>query len=147
VQQTQASRGAEAASPLAVATVAPAGHNLAVVGVDFDPPLDYARIVSNGGVTLLVAIENQGISAESTVTVTARLLDPQAPAGSAPLLFEVVEAKALAPGEVRVAPFPQVTDLPLRARYKLTVDVAPVPGEEDMTDNNRAYDIIVRDDE
>jgi hypothetical protein len=151
VQPAQASataqtpRSAEAASPLAIATVAPAEHNLAVVGVDFDPPLDAARIVSDGGVTLLVAIENQGISAESNVTVTARLLDPQAFADSVPLLFEAVEVKALAPGEVRIVRFPQVTDLPLRSRYQLSVELASVPGEDDVTDNSRAYDIIVRE--
>jgi hypothetical protein len=131
-------------SPLPVATVVPAAHAVGIVGVDFDPPLDDPRFLSNGGVTLLVAIENQGVSAESNITVTARLLDPHATADESPLLHEAVNVKTLAPGEVRVVRFSQVTDLPLRSRYKLRVELTPAPGEDDLADNSRAYDIVVR---
>ena len=59
-----------------VATVVPAAHSISLIGVDFDPPLNYDQIVSNGGLTLLVAIENLGHSREAAVQVTATLLDP-----------------------------------------------------------------------
>ena len=43
-----------------VSTVTPQQHDLAIVAVDFDPPLDFEQIRNNGGVTLLVAVESRG---------------------------------------------------------------------------------------
>jgi len=52
-------------------------HNLAVLAVDFDPPLEYKEIVSSKnrgeGITLLVAIENTGSVAETDVVVEVEL--------------------------------------------------------------------------
>ena len=59
-----------------VSTVTPQQHDLAIVAVDFDPPLDFAQIRNNGGVTLLVAVENRGQSVETDVRITAQLQDP-----------------------------------------------------------------------
>jgi hypothetical protein len=132
-----------ARSAVPVATIAPFAHAMAIMCVDFDPSLDYSEITSNGGVTLLVAIKNLGLTTEPKVQVKARLLDPVDPGKPVELLNEAVIAKSLSPGEVRVVHFTQVSDLPLRQRYKLEVELAPVPGERDLSDNSRSYDILV----
>jgi hypothetical protein len=126
-----------------LATVAPDEREVAIMGVDFDPPLDAAQIMSNGGVTLLVAIENQGRVAEPVVRVSAKLFDPQDTTTSGELVNETITVRSLAAGEVRVVRFTQVTELPLRSRYKLIVEVVPVTGERDHDNNVRTYDIIV----
>ena len=126
---------------LPVATVAPQKHALAILGVDFDPSLDVAEMLSNGGVTLLVAVQNRGIEAESDVRVTARLVDASSSAQE--LLVETVVLYALAPGEVRVVRFTQVSNLPRRESYKLLVHVEPVQGESETADNSRSFDIVV----
>jgi hypothetical protein len=132
----------DAMSPLPAATVAPSEHAISVVGVDFDPPLDAERLLDSG-VTLLVAIENQGLRSESDVEVTARLLDPTGTSDIQELLNETVLLDTVSAGEVRVVRFSPVTELPVRSLYKLVVDVSPVEGEEELGDNNRTYDITV----
>jgi hypothetical protein len=129
-------------SPLAPPTVMPEEHGLAIMGVDFDPPLEAGQILTSGGVTLLVALENQGQFTEPTARVTARLYDPESPR-SADLASETITVRGLAPRELRVIRFTQVTDLPVRMRYKLAVEVSPAPGERELLDNVRIYDILV----
>lgn len=131
--------------PLPVATVAPAEHSVAIIGVDFDPPLDYAQIIASGGLTLLVAIENRGLLAEPYLEATARLLDPDEADVAAVLLDETLIARDLAPGEIRVLRFTQVRTLPPRTRYELVVQLSDVPGDVASEDNVRRYDILVRD--
>lgn len=126
-----------------IATVVPSAHAVGIMGVDFVPSLDYSEIISYGGVTLLVAIENLGLTTEPKVEVKARLLDPADGGEAVELLNEAVIAKSLFPGEVRVVQFAPVSDLPLRQRYKLEVAIEPVPGERDLADNTRSYDILV----
>lgn len=131
------------AAPLAAATVIPASHALAIIGVDFDPPLDSRAIASGDGVTLLVALENQGQSTETGVQVTARLMDGVVDGKPVELLNETLTIRTLAPGELFMARFSQVTDLPVRSRYALLIEVDAVPGELDTRDNSRSYDIVV----
>jgi hypothetical protein len=132
-------------APVASAVpVAPDDRGVAIMGVDFDPPLEAGQLLASGGVTLLVAIENQGRVAEPSVRVNARLYDPEAGARAGDLANETVTLKTLNAGELRVVRFTQVTDLPLRERYKLVVEVSPVPGERERADNVKTYDIIVR---
>ena len=92
---------------------------------------------------MLVAIKNLGLTVEPKVEVKARLLDPVDRGKPVELLNEIVIATSLSPGEVRVVHFTQVSDLPLRQRYKLEVELEPVPGERDLRDNTRSYDILV----
>lgn len=68
-------QGENGVSPLPAATVAPASRGLSVIGVDFDPPLDAAQILSSGGVSLIVAVSNSGLQTEHGVLVTAELRD------------------------------------------------------------------------
>ncbi len=56
-------------------TAVPQAHAIAIIGVDFDPALNYSQIIANGGVTLLVAVENQGLATEMNVELKVRLLD------------------------------------------------------------------------
>ena len=126
-----------------VVTVAPDERGVAIRGVDFDPPLDAEQIMSNGGVTLLVAIENQGQVPEPVVRVSARLFDTQDASPSGELINETVTVRSLAKDEVRVLRFTQVTALPVRPHYKLVVEVIPVAGEHERNDNVSTYDIIV----
>jgi hypothetical protein len=133
-----------APTALPAATVIPREHAIAIIGVDFDPPLDYGQLAANSGVSLLVAVHNEGLSPESDIRVKARLLDPAAQSGERELLNEIVSVKMLVPGELRVVRFSQVSALPERARYELEVQVEPVPGETDTTDNFRTYEIAVR---
>ena len=109
-----------------VVTAVPQAHAVAIIGVDFDPALDYSQILSNGGVTLLVAVENQGLATETNVELKARLLDTADEAGPRELLNDTVLIRSLAPREVRVVRFNQVTDLPVRERYKLVAELSPV---------------------
>ncbi len=127
-----------------LATVAPDERGVAIMGIDFDPPLEAGQLIASGGVTLLVAIENQGQIVEPSVRVTARLFDPDAPAKAGDLANETVTVKSLNPRELRVVRFTQVTELPLREHYKLLVEVTPLPGERERGDNVKTYDIIVR---
>lgn len=129
-------------SPLPPPTVAPDERGMAIMGVDFDPPLEGGQLLTSPGVTLLVALENQGRQSEPVAQVTARLYDPDDTFG-ADLANETITVRSLAPGELRVVRFTQVRDLPVRQRYKLAVEVSPVPGEQERDDNVRVYDIIV----
>jgi hypothetical protein len=133
-----------AATSLPVATVTPQQHALSILGVEFDPPLDYAQILSRGGVSLLVALENPGLSTESNVRVTAQLLDSTDRSKPQKLFDDAVTVKNLAPGELRVVRFPQVSELPRLERYRLQVQVEPVPGEQNTNDNERTYEIEIR---
>jgi len=135
----------DGAPAFSLATVTPDERGVAIMGVDFDPPLDAAQIMSNGGVTLLVAIENEGQVTEPLVRVSARLTDPQDGSTFSDLVNETITVRSLAPDEVRVVRFTQVTELPLRSHYKLTVEVLPIAGERDCDNNVKTYEILVRD--
>ena len=133
------------AAPLTpVSTVTPQQHDLAIVAVDFDPPLDFAQILSNGGVTLLVAVENRGQLVETDVRITAQLLDPNDRLRE--LSREAVIVGQLNAGALRMVRFTQVSDLPLRERYRLVVSVEVIAGEDDTANNSRSYDIVIHND-
>ena len=131
-----------AANQVAAATAVPQHHNVAIVGVDFDPPLDYAKLLANGSVTLMVAIENRGEETEPLVSVNARLLDPRDRQHD--LVNEVVDVRVLKPREVRVVRFAPVSDLVSLDQYLLEVEIPPVGGETVTADNQRTYDIVLR---
>lgn len=131
--------------PQPIATVAPAAHAIALIGVDFDPPLEQFRITASASLTLLVAVENRGLLAEPQVAVTARLWDPAVADAPVMLLDETVLAREVASGEVRIVRFSEVQRLPVRNRYVLEVAVTSAAGDAFMEDNVRRYDIVVHD--
>ena len=128
---------------LSVVTAVPQIHDVAIIGVDFDPALDYSQIISNGGVTLLVAVENKGLATETNVELKVRLLDTVNEAKPQELLNDTVAVRSLLSHEVRVVRFDPVTGLPVRERYKLVAELSPVMGEQELSDNTRSFDILV----
>jgi len=125
------------------AVVSGGGHNLAVLAVDFDPPLDYQQLVAQRqAVTLLVAIENTGDVTERDVTVRAQLSTPENPDF---LLTQGASLVSIAPGEVQVAHFSRLGEIPYYPAYHLEVMVDPVAGEGDRSDNGKAFDIQVHE--
>ena len=117
-------------------------HNLAILAVDFDPPLDYRQlIIRRQSVALLVAVENTGTSTERDVTVRARLSTPE---DADLLLTQGASVAAIAPGEIQVVRFGRLGQIPYHQTYHLEVVVDPVDDESKLGDNFKAYDIQVR---
>ncbi len=116
-------------------------HNLAVLAVDFDPPLDYQQlIIRRQAVTLLVAIENTGSRKEQDVTVQAQLSTLEDPDL---LLMQEANVASIAPGEVQVVRFERLGRIPYHQTYHLEVAVDPVDGESVLGDNQKAFDIEI----
>lgn len=118
-------------------------HDLAVLAVDFDPPLEYEEIMAQKdrgeGLTLLVAVENMGSVAERDVAVEVELSKD----GAATLfLHKQGVIDEIAPGEIKIIHF-EDTEIPFSYQYLLRVHVAPV-GEETRLDNNqKSYDLLI----
>lgn len=116
-------------------------HNLAVLAVDFDPPLNYQQlIVRRQSVELLVAVENTGTVTEKNVTVRAQLTTPK---DSDLLLTRGASVASIAPGELQVVRFGRLGEIPYHRVYYLEVVVDPVDGETDHGDNKKAFEIHI----
>jgi hypothetical protein len=116
-------------------------HDLAVLAIDFDPPLDYEQIVVEGEqATLLVAVENIGLQTEADVKVKARL---SASEDDALILERTCYIGAIAPGQIKIARFKDISRIPYRQEYLLKVWVLPVPGEAGVANNQRSYDLYI----
>jgi hypothetical protein len=118
-------------------------HDLAVLAVDFDPPLEYEEIVARKdrgeGITLLVAVENTGASSEQDVGVEVELCKDQ---GETVFLHKQGSIEAIAPGEIKIIRFKD-TEIPFSYEYLLRVQVVPVFGEARLRDNQRSYDLLI----
>jgi hypothetical protein len=126
------------ASPLPVGAK---DHNLAVLTVEFDPPLNYQQlIIRRQSVTLLVAVENLGDTVERDVTVRAELSSPENPDL---FLTQGASVVSIAPGEIQVVRFSRLGEIPYHQAYHLEVVVDPVAGERDLSDNQKAFDIQI----
>jgi len=116
-------------------------HNLAVLAVDFDPPLSYQQlIIRRKSVALLVAVENTGSETERNVTVRAQLSSPE---DADLILTQGASVASIAPGEIQIVRFARLGEIPYHQAYSLEVSVAPVDGEIDLRDNSKAYDIQI----
>ena len=120
-----------------------AEHDLAVLAVDFDPPLEYEKIIerkSRGeGITLLVAVENTGINTEQNINVQIKLSKDQEKTA---FLEKQGIIPAISPGEIKIIHFKD-TDIPFSYEYHLNVTVLPVAGETQLLDNQKNYDLLV----
>ena len=118
-------------------------HNLAVLAVDFDPPLEYVEIMARRdrgeGITLLVAVENTGAVAEEDVVVEVELSKDQ---GRTRFLHKQALIDAIVPGEIKLVHFKD-TEIPFSYEYQLLVCVEPVDGETRVMDNEKSYDLLV----
>jgi hypothetical protein len=118
-------------------------HNLAVLAVDFDPPLEYEEILAaknrGEGITLLVAVENTGSVTERDVVVEVELSRGD---GGGLILYQQGSVDAIAPGEIKLVRFKD-TEIPFSYKYQLKVRVLPVEGEIHLADNVKSYDLVV----
>ena len=118
-------------------------HDLAVLAVDFDPPLEYDEIVAlktrGEGITLLVAIENMGTSAEQNVVVKVTLSRDN---GKTVFLQKEGLIETIAPGEIKIVQFKD-TEIPFSYAYQLDVQAVAVAGEVRVGDNQRRYDLLI----
>jgi PBP1b-binding outer membrane lipoprotein LpoB len=122
-------------------------HDVAILAVEFDPPLDALQTSSESGqVTLRVAVENKGYRKEGEVQVVVRLLLNQT---GELLQKDAQTVSTLAPGEIRVLQFKGLVPSFDRAsyrdslRYRLEVTADPVSGEVRQADNYKSYEIRV----
>lgn len=121
----------------------PAEHDLGILAIDFDPPLDRTEMwAQREQVTLLIAVENRGLSQEEGAEVTAKLADLQE---TETLLKQSTTLAGLAPGEVEVVRFCGISDLPYRRAYRLEVEVSPCDGEWALADNAKVYDLTIKE--
>jgi hypothetical protein len=133
-----------ATTPNTFVSPLPAGakdHNLAVLIADLDPPLNYQQLIlRRQAVTLLVAVENTGSSTERDVTVRAELSTPDDPDL---LITQGASVASIAPGEIQVVRFARLGEIPYHQNYHLEVRVDPVTGENNLSDNQLAFDIQI----
>jgi hypothetical protein len=122
-------------------TPTPDEHDLAILAVDFEPQLDYEQIVNNpDGITLLIAVENTGMSTETDVLIEAQLCCDEARTIIAERSAKIA---SIAPGETQVVRFAQIPRPPYRQAYQLSVQAVAVPGETNLANNSRIYDINI----
>jgi len=120
----------------------PAEHDLAILAIDFNPPLDYRDLwAEQEQVTLLIAVENRGLSQEKEVKVSAKLSDPHK---SETLLRQSTTLTGLAPGEVQVVRFTGIS-MPYRSAYRLEVEVSPAEGEWALANNAKIYELTIKE--
>jgi hypothetical protein len=115
-------------------------HDLAVLGVDFDPALDVDRIVNREPVNLIVGVSNQGNRRETAVVVKADLWNA---GGTQRLLHTEHKIDAIAAGNVVPVHLTNTDTPPFLQRYRLTVEIVAVPGESNTQNNARTLDILV----
>lgn len=121
-----------------------AERDIAVLAVDFDPPLNLLKMpIGSQEVTLQVAIENKGYRKESNIQVTVKLLGNE--------LTDVIKQETqnidnLPPGGIKILQFRSLLSVPYRSKYRLEIEASPVPNETLLTNNRKSYDIqILRD--
>ena len=118
-----------------------AEHDVAVLAIEFDPSLEYEHIVAKGEqATLLVAVENIGLQTEADVRVKARLFAYE---DDSPILEKTCHIDTIAPGQIKIARFRDISRIPYRSAYRLKVWVLPVPGEIGLANNQRSYDLHI----
>jgi hypothetical protein len=116
-------------------------HDLAILAVEFDPPLDALQAVPDTGeIALRVAVENKGYRKEVGIKVTIRLLVN--PTGVL-IQEETQDVESLAPGEIRIVQFKGVLPSPHRSQYRLEIGASPVSGETRWTNNYKDYEIRI----
>ena len=124
-------------SPTAVQIPARDKHDIAVLSVDFDPPLGTPGRRSKDS-ALLVAVDNRGTETGKDLVLVVRLAAEDLAEVTA--RFEEPVGK-LAPGEVKVVRLTGLADVPLRSSRWLTVQVEPIQGETNVANNSKTLRI------
>jgi len=115
-------------------------HDLALLALDFEPPLEGEGMPRGEEVTLLVAVENMGVWTETNVRVEARLSSYD---GKEVLLKRTGYINVIAPGEIKVVRLRSPVRIPYRSVYLLEVHVSPVEREVHSANNYKSYEIRV----
>lgn len=118
-------------------------HDIAILAVDFDPPLSSLSALSAPAeITLHVAVENKGYRKETSVLVTVQLFG----SGRDDLIKQETQAiESLSPGQIQVLYFRSLLPVPYRSRYRLEIGISPASGEARWTNNYKSYDIHITD--
>jgi len=120
-----------------------ATHDLAILAIDFNPPLECKELwAEQEQVTLLIAVENRGLCQEKEVRVSARLSDYHS---TETLLRQSTTLPALVPGQVEVVRFAGISNVPYRSAYLLQVEVSPAEGEWALANNARTYELAINE--
>jgi len=128
------------AVPTLIPIPAAGEHDLALLALNFEPPLDEEAIPSSEEVTLLVAVENMGVWKETNVRVEARLSSYD---GKEVLLDRTGYIDVIAPGEIKVVRLRSPVRIPYRPVYLLEVQVSPVEREVHSANNHKSYEIRI----
>lgn len=122
-------------------SVDPQRHDLAILGLDFDPPLDYQQLIlRQQPIALLVVIENAGTTKERDLVVEAQLTTPEDPSLA---LVREATVNSIAPGEIQIVRFDPLGKIPYHASFHLEVSIVPVKGESDTANNRKAFEIQI----
>jgi len=100
------------------------------------------RLLRREPVSLLVGVSNQGNQRETNLTLKAELWNTDR---TQRLLYVTKTVDSIAAGNVLPVRMNTNNTPPFLSRYRLTVDLAPVPGETNTTNNTRSLDILVND--
>jgi len=124
--------------------VDPGRHDLAILGLDFDPPLDYQQLIlRQQSVALLVVIENAGTATERDLAIEARLTTPE---DEKLVLTRQATVDSIAPGEIQIVRFDRLNKIPYHETFYLDVSIVPVEGESDTGNNHKAFEIQIHRD-
>ncbi len=114
------------------------GGPIYILGIDFDPPLEYIQQYPTQGVTLLVAVENRGSEPLKNLRIVARLY-------VAGQREQVISREGvlpeLVPQSMTVYAFPRLRHIPARRWYRLEVEVRTPDGREVLS--SREYTLRV----
>ncbi len=118
--------------------------DLAIVGVDFDPPLDYVDSIRRNGIMLLVAVENRGDVPMSGVRIHATLRygrDEQEVLKRSGIL------PTLVPHRIVVYRFPRMRRIPVRQSYTLHIRLLSPGGTRVLSEREYIIDVVRQDKE
>lgn len=115
--------------------------DLRIISLDFDPELSGEGTCDGlDHRTLLMAVDNRGKNAQNDVLVTLRI---RGSTDKDALISQSQTIASLASGEVKVLKFSGFTSLPTRDSYDLEIEVKPVPGERNVTDNRKLVTLCI----
>lgn len=116
-------------------------HDLAILAVEFDPPLETLKVPpEKNEATLQVAVENKGYRKEGNVTVTVQLYGAES---DEPISEQTQTLEAIAAGEIKVLKFQSPLPRSYASHYRLEVNVSAVAGETYRLNNHKTFDIRV----
>jgi hypothetical protein len=123
-----------------VAEAAGPRHDLAVISLDFDPPLRVLQIErAASDLSLLVAVDNKGTFTERQVPIVAELRSQS----DELLVRQRKVVDTIAPGQAAVVKLAGFGKVPARPGYVVVVRVESVPGETNVDNNGTTLPLQV----